>query len=180
MRGWKCSALKGILRFWEQLVETNCDWPLKELSYAWTFIKQLVTYRSQDSRGPWQGPPGLSKNLVLGSGHSIAHSPPDPVLSFRKKKNKRCEFEKNKTSRIKDVEKRCKKWGSCWRDFGGSKLFLFTLICLASFFILLLLFYLHYASSVFLFKCVSSSVSGQHVYLKKVPHSYEESFFVLC
>jgi len=51
------------------------------------------------------------KILVLGSGHSIAHSPPPVRTPFwiLQKKNIRCEFERNKTSRIKGVERRCKK-----------------------------------------------------------------------
>ena len=38
---------------------------------------------------------------------------------------------------------------------------------------------LHFSLSSLLFNCISSSESGQHVYLKKVSHCYNESCYVI-
>ena len=152
MRGWKCRAVKGILRFWE-LVETTL-WLTLESNVLRTYIVQL----EDPGTGLKRALTGCRKILVLliGSGHSIVQSPPDSVLDFRKKNNS-CEFKKNETSQIKDVDKKCKKWGASWRDFGGSEFFLFTFICLVSFFKLLLLLFFFF----FLIICLSQKSSTQ-------------------
>jgi hypothetical protein len=80
------------------------------LTLEGTVLRTYIVQLEDPGTGLKRALTGCRKILVLliGSGHSIVQSPPDSVLDFRKKNNS-CEFEKNETSQIKDVDKKCKK-----------------------------------------------------------------------